>query len=164
MEAGPRFLCDGMLGDVARWLRLLGFDAAYAGSQAADDELLEGSVREGRILATRDVALAQRAQKRGVPCVRLSGGSRTRELEALLRGVGAIIDRARCFTRCTHCNHPLERVEPVQVQEKVPPAAWAAHASFSRCTGCGHVYWEGTHVAEIEREVQEIQKRLAQSS
>lgn len=53
----PRFLCDVMLGRLARWLRALGHNAAY--DHAADDPaLLRRAARERRTLVTRDTQLA----------------------------------------------------------------------------------------------------------
>ena len=60
MEARPpRFVADGNVGSVARRLRMLGFDAAFA-HPIADDELVRVAEREGRVLLTRDVYVLHR--------------------------------------------------------------------------------------------------------
>lgn len=131
-----------MLGDVARDLRLLGYDVAYD-ARAEDAELLERAHAEGRVLVTRDRALAVRAGPAGA--LLLPG-----------EGVAALADRlglrptsADFLTRCTSCGAPL-RALPRELQAGLVPndiirrgvAAW-------RCEACGHVYWEGSHVAAI---------------
>lgn len=49
-----RFACDAMLGRLARWLRLLGYDTFYS-SEIKDAELLEVCSQGNWILLTRDV-------------------------------------------------------------------------------------------------------------
>ena len=51
-----RFIADAMLGRLAHWLRLLGFDCAYE-RHAADEDLVRRGVEQGRIILTRDRAL-----------------------------------------------------------------------------------------------------------
>lgn len=57
--APPRLLADGMLGKLAKWLRLLGYDTAYE-NDAPDHELARRARAEGRILLTRDRELSAR--------------------------------------------------------------------------------------------------------
>src|SRR5207249_3943916 len=59
-EAGPvKFLCDHMLGTLAKWLRFLGNDVAYPGP-VDDNELIALAGREDRTLLTRDRELSER--------------------------------------------------------------------------------------------------------
>ncbi len=37
-DASPRFLCDAMLGSLARWLRFCGYDCLYLGTESEDAE------------------------------------------------------------------------------------------------------------------------------
>ena len=52
----PRFVLDGHLGKLARYLRLLGFDAVCS-AEWTDPELVELSRAQDRVLLTRDVGL-----------------------------------------------------------------------------------------------------------
>lgn len=156
----PSFLCDSMLGDIARWLRLLGYDAAYAPRELDDDAVLDKAEREGRILATRDQVLAQRASRRHLPHARLSGTDRLADLEELLRAADASPDPDRFFSRCTHCNEELRTAPRERVKARVPAAVFDQHSAFRECPGCGQVYWEGSHVVEIGRELATLLARL----
>src|SRR5688572_26412682 len=98
-----------MLGSVARWLRLLGYDAAYAGSKASDTEVLERAEREGRFLATRDVQLVQRALRAGIGALLLKEASKEEQVLLLLMHAGATLDPDRFFTRCTECGELLAK-------------------------------------------------------
>jgi uncharacterized protein with PIN domain len=54
-----RFVADTMLGRLAKWLRILGYDTVYPG-QETDQRLARIAAEEGRVLLTRDVDLASR--------------------------------------------------------------------------------------------------------
>ena len=52
-----KFLCDQMLGSLAKWLRILGFDTFYARRDLQDEDVLNIAKKENRVLITRDVEL-----------------------------------------------------------------------------------------------------------
>lgn len=150
-----------MLGSVARWLRILGFDAAYAGSTATDDDVLAQAEREGRFLATRDLALVQRAIKRRVPALLLKHGTKEEQLLLLLMHSGAALDPNLFFTRCTECSEVLEPATLQQVHDRVPESMRDGARPFWRCPRCGHVYWQGSHVNEMEAKILDLARQLA---
>ena len=59
-----KFIADDMLGRLAKWLRILGYDVAYT-VPISDAELLRRATAEGRILLTRDTRLIARCRKPG---------------------------------------------------------------------------------------------------
>lgn len=158
IHVGAEFLCDGMLGHLARWLRLLGFDTAYAGNELGDDDILSNLRGAQRILVTRDDELHRRAMKQGATSIRVPPTGLVDELVLVLRESHATLDSAAYFTRCTRCSGPLE---PAPADVPVPPAVRTAGLPITRCTRCGHAYWEGTHVAEIRIRIAEVERRLA---
>ena len=133
-----KLLCDAMLGRLARDLRLLGVDTAYASPTATDDEVMAHARREGRTLLTKDRALAARAN---VPTVLVQGED---ELAHALDALELRPRREDVFTRCTDCNGLLVAGEP-RAGEEVPPHV----GRVSRCVDCGHLYWAGSHVSGI---------------
>jgi len=54
-----KFLCDQMLGTLAKWLRIYGFDTFYANYKISDEELIKISKDEKRVLISRDKELIQ---------------------------------------------------------------------------------------------------------
>ena len=54
-----KFLADVMLGRLAKWLRILGYDTLYF-RDMDDQELIRRAVRDSRILLTRDRELSKR--------------------------------------------------------------------------------------------------------
>jgi len=136
---GLRFVADAMLGRLARWLRILGYDTLY--NAAWDDPYLVRLARaEGRVLLTRDTGLARR---RGVR-VLLVEGEMLDEQIAHLRRVLGIAARA-AYSRCPVCNGELRPVSKEIMRGRVPPYVFATQQVFRVCPDCGRAYWRGTH-------------------
>ena len=141
-----RFVADVHLGTLARRLRLLGFDTLYA-RDFTDDMLVEISARERRILLTRDVGLLKRSE------VVRGQWLRSANPEAQLREVIEAYSLRRDidpFTRCTMCNGTLRRLDRAAAEGRVPPRVYARRRRFDECTGCGRIYWRGTHFAKLQ--------------
>ncbi|AUV81011.1 hypothetical protein C2R22_04500 [Salinigranum rubrum] len=139
-----RLLLDVMLGKLARYLRMCGYDAAYALDHGveADDDVLALARDEDRQLVTRDRQLAERAP----------GGVHvgSREIEDQLRELrreGFELTLSDRPTRCGRCNG---RVEPVDAGEAVPDyAPDPADTPCHRCRDCGQVFWKGSHWDDV---------------
>jgi uncharacterized protein with PIN domain len=79
--------------------------------------------------------------------------------EAQLREVAARYDlaaRARPFTRCLVCNLPLQAVDKASVAAIVPQKVRERQEQFSRCAGCGRIYWPGSHYARMRAALGEL--------
>lgn len=136
-----RLLCDAMLGRLARDLRLLGYDVAYAEPTEPDDAVLRRALAEQRLLLTRDKLLAARAGSAGV----LLSGTHGAELDETIARLGLAPLERDFLTRCSECGARL-------VDARLPDAAVPADITHAwRCPWCGHMYWEGTHVVDMRR-------------
>ncbi|MDI9643988.1 MAG: Mut7-C RNAse domain-containing protein [Candidatus Verstraetearchaeota archaeon] len=132
-----RFLADAMLGKLARWLRIIGYDTEYLPS-ASDEELISMAESESRLLLTRDSELFRRATRRGVPSLLL----RSTTIEGELREIsGAVAVRLSGETRCPLCN--------VVLVEDEKSRAPSSGGSIWVCPRCGKFYWHGTHWLRI---------------
>jgi uncharacterized protein with PIN domain len=141
----PRFAADAMLGRLARWLRLLGFDTSFE-AHVADEALVRRALAERRTVLTRDRRLPEEWTL--VPVFVL----RAEDLRGQLAELGArfaLAAHAHPFSRCNRCNVTLERAGAAEVAARVPPHARASHRDFLRCPACGRIYWAGSHVARI---------------
>jgi len=147
-----RFAADAMLGRLARWLRLLGFDCAYD-AEITDEEIVRLGVSERRTILTRDRSLPEEWWISDIYLVR------EEDVRKQLAEVIQHFDLAasiRVLTRCNECNRALNRVTRAQVSGRVPPAALELHEVFSECPACGRVYWEGSHAARIRTLVERL--------
>jgi uncharacterized protein len=140
----PRFVLDVHLGTLARRLRLLGVDAAYA-SDRDDDDLIDQANAEGRVLLTKD---------RGLLCRRkLSTGAYVRgtRTEDQLRDVlDRFAPRLAPWTRCPACNGPLQPAARDEVEHLLLPGTRRTYHEFARCADCGRAYWRGAHSVRLE--------------
>jgi uncharacterized protein with PIN domain len=142
-----RFVADVHLGRLARYLRLLGFDTLYA-TNLDDPTLVAISVRERRILLTRDVGLLKhRILTRGY---RLRTTDPHRQLEEIVHAFSLEKD-LNPFTRCMDCNAVLRPVARGRVAGHVPTAVFRRFRRFTYCTGCGCFYWRGTHYQRLRQ-------------
>jgi uncharacterized protein with PIN domain len=151
----PRFLVDSMLGSLARWLRIGGYDAEYR-RDAEDDSLMEEASRTGRILLTRDRVLVLRAKKRGVETILVEGAGEVEQLGALAAALGLELDPSN--SRCPKCNGSLTRVSRDEVRDRVPEASLEAFDIFWMCGSCGGVYWRGSHWDQIASTIEAADK------
>ena len=148
----PRFLADAMLGRLARWLRLLGFDAAYA-DRLPDGELVRRAIDEERWILTRDRALPREWRVTGVHVVEAE------DLLAQLRDVVGrfrLAARLRPLSRCAKCNTPLAPAPREEVAARLPPRVLAAQREFRRCPGCARIYWPGSHAARMKAVIDRV--------
>jgi uncharacterized protein with PIN domain len=144
-EGPPRFLVDQMLGRLAAWLRMLGFDTAYV-VDAADSFLVRKANAEQRILVTRDRPLAR---VRAARIFAVTRATLPEQLREVVEGLRLPVRRADLFRRCARCNAPVERVDKEAVRARVPPEAYARHAQFTWCRTCDKVYWPGGHYERV---------------
>ena len=139
-----RLLCDSMLGRLARWLRLLGWDAPL---------LTRPPLRP----APEEVLLTRRRRLAGRPGVLLVEGDKVAEQLAQVVGeLGLEVRPRRIFTRCLDCNRPVEPVDREEVMGLVPDHTLHTAPSFTRCPACGRVFWPGSHGQRARRLLAEM--------
>jgi hypothetical protein len=149
----PRFIVDAMLGTLARWLRLLGYDALYERG-GEDGELAERAARLRRVLVTRDRGLARRRNAARV--VLLRAVSLRGQWVELARALRLRPPRALAMTRCGDCNRRLRALARRSARALVPPYVHATRRRFRRCPGCARVFWRATHASGIEARLREM--------
>ena len=137
-ETPPRLVADAMLGRLARWLRLIGYDTQYwrTGSDAA---LISFARAEGLLIITRDHQLAGR---HGVRALLEEAEELEQQIEEVRAALGG---QPLPFTRCPECNGLLVDLVHAAARDLVPPFVWRTQSAFRRCPECGRIYWKGTH-------------------
>lgn len=153
MEGQPAFVCDAMLGGLARWLRAAGYDAWFD-VHVQDGELVRRALEAGRCLLTSDTGILERyAVSEGlVRCVFVPLGLTTMQQVAhVLRALDLPVRDSRCMD----CGGELTGAALDEVAAEVPPKVKEACSEFYRCAGCRKVYWRGTHWQSIQRRLRE---------
>ena len=142
-----KLLLDGMLGRLAKWLRILGYDTAYF-PDLDDHQLVRLARAEGRILVTGDRELARR---RGLTCLLIVSDDLEEQIQQVISALQ--LETGLAFSRCPVCNTPLQDVEKPAVKDRVPPYVFQTQEHFSLCPECDRIYWRGTHWANIRSQV-----------
>lgn len=142
------FIADRMLGRLARWLRVLGRDVTYS-PDLSGAGLVRAARREGRLILTRDRALARRNPP---PYLMIESDRYRAQLRQVIDAC-RLDPRKDAFTRCVECNTALEPIDKALVEDRVPPYVFATQEKFSFCRGCRRVYWPATHQERMAAEL-----------
>lgn len=131
-----------MLGTLAKWLRILGYDTLYD-NQIDDDDLIHRCATEGRIALTRDVRLTQRRSLQHA--VLISDNRLLVQVQEVLTYLGEQVDPERLLSRCVECNERIQRLSREAVRKRVPAYVFETQSHFRSCPNCRRIYWGGTH-------------------
>jgi len=147
-----KFVCDHMLGTLARWLRLLGFDVLYPGP-IPDDEIIEIAVKEDRFILTRDKELGDTKK---VPALYVESDDLEEQLLFTISDLKLEITDP--MSRCSLCNSPVEKVEKPAVEGEVPKGVFERQQEFWYCPKCRKYYWQGSHWDRITKTIETLAK------
>lgn len=144
-----KFICDAMLGKLAKYLRILGLDAEYANSPAVLDRY-KGEVELPCFLTKRLKGITY-------PKVVFIRSDRPRdqllEVKEIIR---PFINREKIMNRCIECNVELADVDKSDIEQYVPEFVFHQYSLFRICPQCRKVYWEGSHAAHMGDLIREI--------
>ena len=148
----PRFVIDNHLGQLAAYLRMLGFDALYR-NDYQDDELALVSNQEERVLLTRDRHLLMRNRviygywvRSKIPREQLSEIVERYHLAGMINP----------FKRCIRCNGILEPVPKEEIIDRLEPLTKKYFDEFRICPDCGQIYWKGSHYERMLRLIEQV--------
>ena len=147
-----RFIVDANVGRLARWLRIMGYDAMFVPG-VEDSELVRLALAEGRAILTRDrLVMRRRAIASGrLSALLISGDRLGEQLRQVVEAYG--LDASGGFSRCAECNEPLRDVEREAAQGRVPAYVFETQEAFVECPACTRLYWRGTHWRNMVREL-----------
>ena len=134
-----RFVADVMVGKLAKWLRVLGYDTHYQPHYS--HEAIDAFVREGRILLTRH---KERAEKLGDIALLIRGNKVSEQLVELKRELQLEPARSVWFSRCLRCNVILKQAREGVAGGKIPEyVLYQNRTNISFCPLCGRHFWPG---------------------
>jgi uncharacterized protein with PIN domain len=154
------FVVDAMYGNLATKLRLLGYDSLYF-ADINDDRILQIAKGEERILITNDVALVKRALKQNVKTVQITTKD---EIEQILE-INQKYNIGKCVvagnnSRCPLCNGVLHKIQKDLIVTQIPEDVLKQTNEFWTCTNCKKLYWEGTHIRNLQKFVSRLNELL----
>lgn len=145
-----KFVADGMLGKLTRWLRMLGQDVKYS-VKLDDAELLRMAKKEKRALLTRDLALYQQAVAKGIDALYLEGETEGERLAELAKRFNIPLNIDMATSRCPKCNARVKPISKEEAGDKVQKNTYANYDKFWQCPKCRQVYWQGAHWTKIRK-------------
>ena len=150
------FLVDAMFGNIAKKLRLFGFDSEYF-SDIDDSKLIEQAKNENRTIISRDRNLINRAKKNRILSVYITKENEIEQFLEILETTHLQFDKiSGDSARCTKCNSQTFEINKFEIENKVPQGVLEYHDKFWKCDRCDQIYWEGTHIKNLQEFVHKI--------
>lgn len=150
-----KFIVDCMLGKLAKWLKILGFDTLYF-SNIEDSDFLGWAKKERRIVLTRDTGLIEKSGDMEKLFIE------SEDWKAQVRQVldaFELWERINPNSRCIECNVELKDLPKKKAKNLVAPFVYERAESFALCPCCDRIFWQGTHFRDMEIKIKEILKR-----
>jgi len=159
-EGEPLFFVDAMLGNIARKLRLLGYDSQYF-SDIDDEKLIDSARKENRIIISKDEELIKKVQKLDMRSIHIT---KEEEIEEFLEIINSVnLKRIQIngdIARCPKCNSLTESIDKEIIKKRIPQGVLKSNEKFWICKWCNQIYWEGTHIKNLQEFVGKINERL----
>ena len=149
-----------MLGNIARKLRLMGYDTAYS-SDIDDNDLIKKAKIENRIIISKDIQLINLAKKQKTNSIKINHNTETEQILEIFR----ILKIKECFisaenSRCPLCNGVLNEVSSSSIVNEIPKKIQEKNQKFWKCSICAKNYWEGTHIINMQNFTNSINEQL----
>ncbi len=158
-----RFVVDGMLGKLTRWLRLLGHDVEYS-NNIEDKDLIGIAKKEKRVLLTRDFQLYQQAVGKGLDALYVEGQTEPERLAEISKRFSIRLEVDMKISRCSKCNTIVKPILKEKIADKVEKNTLAHYDEFWMCPKCEQVYWQGAHWTRIGKILEKAQELLRTKS
>ena len=159
-----KFIVDNNVGKLAKWLRMMGYDAQFF-EGSADSQMIATALAESRVILTRDTQIMRR---RVVTSSQLKAILiQSDEPEQQMRQV---IDTLKLdcqfqpFSVCLECNQPLVERSRERVKDLVPPYVFQTRNQYMECPACHRIYWRGTHWQAMARNLEKFIKDSTQEN
>ncbi len=136
-----RFILDVHLGKLARYLRMLGFDAAYDRNWD-NSMLIDLSLQHERIILTRGLGILK--QSRVTHGYWLRHCEPRQQLQEVLLALD-LFRQLQPFSRCMDCNGRIHPVDKAIIRGLIDPNIFQRFREFSQCQDCRKIYWRGSH-------------------
>ena len=117
-----KFLCDQMLGTLAKWLRIYGFDTFFPDVEMDDSDLIDICKKEKRVLITRDKNLIIRARRENLKTIEIISIGINDQIKTAISDIK--IDTNNILSRCILCNDLVDDIKKADVKGKIPKKSY----------------------------------------
>lgn len=147
-----KFILTRELGRLAKWLRILGFDAEYFKEDNLSSLIIQ-ALRDDRLIITRNSRLRT---FKGVRIFLIEAEKIKEQVSEVLKKLNIKPDGNLMFSRCILCNVELVDIEKEKIKDKVPEYVFKTQENFITCSKCKRIYWQGTHWGNVTKTLEEI--------
>lgn len=150
-ENRKKFLLDENLGKLAKWLRMLGYDAVVYKSISLEKKIYLCN-KERRVFLTRSNKIAKRNENFSRILIRTEKyDKQLQEIQDLIELEDVIL-----FSRCLECNSKLRKVQVEKIEDLVPENVRYNFSDFKICRKCGKIYWNGSHYEAMKSKLKNL--------
>ncbi|WP_455367909.1 Mut7-C RNAse domain-containing protein [[Eubacterium] cellulosolvens] len=156
-----QFLVDGMLGKLARWLCLFGYEVDYS-TTYSDEILLQKAQQDNSILITADESLFKTATNKQIESMLIKNNSLTEKLAQIIQRYHLNLPSNPQFVRCPKCGFLLQHESKENLKDKVPTKSYQRYSEFWVCRNhtCNKIYWQGSHWSNIQKTLETLKTLL----
>lgn len=153
MTEKPKFIVDFMCGRLARWLRILGYDAEFFNETSRSKILME-SLKTQRIILTRDTQLSK---KKAYKIILITSDKIRQQVKQVIKDLNLKLNPKEFFSICSICNKKVNKViDKSEIKDLVPIYIYENINEFYRCPECNRIYWQGSHYDFFLKEIEKI--------
>jgi uncharacterized protein with PIN domain len=151
-----KFTADSNVGKLAKWLRIMGYDAQFF-KNIEDDRLLEIALKEERVVLTRDTQIMNRrvVSNGQLRTILLQSDDPEEQLQQVVKELD-LKESPGQFTRCLECNQSLISRTKEEVKDQVPPYVFRTQSQYMQCPTCHRIYWRGTHWQKMHKKLEKL--------
>ena len=142
-----RFIADVNLGQLAKYMRMFGFDTLYENSYQ-DKDIINMANTENRVILTKDKGILKNGIVTRGYYVRNSRAKK--QIEEVIRRFDLFLS-INPFARCMRCNGLIKKVPKETIMDKLQPKTKLYYNDFYQCTSCGQIYWLGSHYEKMKK-------------
>lgn len=153
------FFVDAMLGNIAKKLRLMGYDTKYY-SDIEDKSLIQTARKENRIVISRDEDLVRISQKNNVNAIYIQSEKEIQQFHEIMDFLN--LEKVEINgekARCPICNFKTESIDKKNIYQKIPQKILENNEKFWICRNCDQIFWEGTHIQNLQKLVRTLNER-----
>ncbi len=147
-----KFICDRMLGKLAKWLRIFGYDCTFIPPGTGIDPLREAET-ENRFFLTRDRSFIKRLKRAdSIPrCLFIEHDNVQDQLDQLRSALKLNLESPG-LNRCLRCNEKIVSItkDDARKSGQAPEYVLTNHSEFKRCPQCKKIYWKGSHFQRMK--------------
>ena len=139
-QSEVKFIVDTMLGRLAKWLRVMGFDTHY--QPFYEEKTTRHLIKEGFLFLSRQKTMVESHTNSFLILSDKVKG----QLQEMKKKGYIPPARSNWFTRCLVCNEILKKVTIKDAGENIPEyILYQNKEGISMCPSCKRYFWPGSH-------------------